>query len=132
MRSSTGALGFDEMAEHLITETNIVRYLPIPPDQMAAAMRVTGASDFAIDTALAHLEYWRTGLGAEVTHVAQQLLGRPPRTFATFAADHSAVFTGAPAQRPSGDRSAHHHDTGQADNSAGAGTAGRRSRSSRR
>lgn len=97
------ALGFVELAEHLANATDTaVRYLPVAPEQTAAGMRATGAADFAIDTALAHLEYWRTGVGADVTLVAQRLLGRPQRTFATFAVDYSAAFTGTPAQRTSG------------------------------
>lgn len=57
-------------------------------------MRACGATDFAVDTALDHLEYWRTGVGAQVTSAAQRLLGRCPRTFAMFAADHAALIAG--------------------------------------
>jgi hypothetical protein len=91
--SGPTALGFAELAEHPAAATGrVVRYLPVSPGEAAATIRARGAADFAIDTALAHLVYWRTGVGAQMTSAAQRLLDRCPRTFAMFAADHAALI----------------------------------------
>jgi hypothetical protein len=37
------------------------------------------------------------GHGATVTNEVARLTGRPPRTFAQFAADHQAAFDGQPS-----------------------------------
>jgi uncharacterized protein YbjT (DUF2867 family) len=100
--SGPAALGFDELAERIGAATGrVVRYARVTPGELAAAMRAGGASDFATDTAVAHFEYWRTGVGAEVTPTAERLLGRSPRTFATFASDHAALITGPESVDPS-------------------------------
>jgi uncharacterized protein YbjT (DUF2867 family) len=56
--SGPTALGFAELAEHLAAATGrVVRYWRVSPGEAAATMRARGATDFAIDTALAHLVY---------------------------------------------------------------------------
>lgn len=87
---------FAELAEQLGDATaRPVRYLPVPASQAAATMRDAGATDFVIETALAHLRYWRTGAGTQVNRIVQQLLGRPPCPFAAFATDHADLATAA-------------------------------------
>ncbi|MFI6167873.1 NAD(P)H-binding protein [Nocardia sp. NPDC051052] len=59
-------------------------------------MRSAGLSEAFIDAALAGQAYVRGGGNAVVTDDLRQALGRAPRTYAEWAADHAAVFRAAP------------------------------------
>jgi uncharacterized protein YbjT (DUF2867 family) len=99
------ALGFAELASQLTRAVRApIAYaeLPIaelPVAQARARMRATGMPEFLLEEAIAHFDYWRTGVGAEVTSHLGDLIGRPPRRFAAFAHDHADAF-----RRPAPDR----------------------------
>ncbi|MEV6557068.1 SDR family oxidoreductase [Nocardia sp. NPDC051756] len=76
----------------------------VPNDAAREHMRAAGLSEAFIDGALAGQEYVRSGGNAVVTDDLRQALGRAPRTYAEWAADHAALFREAPigAARGSG------------------------------
>ncbi|MFI7003989.1 SDR family oxidoreductase [Nocardia sp. NPDC050175] len=68
----------------------------VPNEAAREHMRAAGLSEAFIDGALAGQEYVRSGGNAIVTDDLRQALGRAPRTYAEWAADHAAVFREAP------------------------------------
>jgi uncharacterized protein YbjT (DUF2867 family) len=95
------ALGFAELASQLSRAIGApIAYAELPVDQAAARMRATGMPEFLLEEAIAHFDYWRTGVGAEVTSHLGDLVGRPPRRFAAFAHDHADAFRGPAPDRP--------------------------------
>jgi uncharacterized protein YbjT (DUF2867 family) len=87
------ALGFAELARQLTRAIGApIAYADLPVDQSRARMRAAGMPEFLLQEAIAHFDYWRTGVGAEVTSHLGDLIGRPPRTFAAFAHDYADAF----------------------------------------
>ncbi|WP_069162106.1 NAD(P)H-binding protein [Nocardia altamirensis] len=67
------------------------------PDAVAREhLRAAGRSDEFIDGALAGQAFVRTGGNAVLTDDVHKVLGRPPRTFADWAAAHATAFAAAP------------------------------------
>ncbi|MFC9434409.1 SDR family oxidoreductase [Nocardia sp. NPDC057030] len=69
----------------------------VPNEAARDHMRAAGRSEEFIDGALAGQEYIRSGGNAVVTDDLRRALGRAPRTYAEWAADHAALFRPAPA-----------------------------------
>ncbi|MFE9582884.1 NAD(P)H-binding protein [Nocardia sp. NPDC006044] len=69
----------------------------VPNDAAREHMRTAGLSEAFIDGALAGQEYVRSGGNAVLTDDFREALGRSPRTYAEWAADHAALFREAPA-----------------------------------
>jgi uncharacterized protein YbjT (DUF2867 family) len=68
-----------------------LRYQEVPPDAVKQAMVAQGfAAPFV--TALLALQAAAVGKPAETTSEVDKILGRPARTFADWAADHTADF----------------------------------------
>jgi len=87
------ALGFGELAGQLARAVGApIAYAELPVDQAWARLRVAGMPEFLLEEAMAHFDYWRTGVGAEVTSHLGDLIGRPPRTFTAFAHDYADAF----------------------------------------
>jgi uncharacterized protein YbjT (DUF2867 family) len=91
------ALGFAELASQLAKAVGApITYAELPVDQARARLYAAGMPEFVLQEAIAHFDYWRTGVGAEVTSHLGDLIGRPPRRFAAFAHDYADVFRPAP------------------------------------
>lgn len=91
------ALGFAELASQLARAVGApTAYAELPVDQARARMRAAGMPEFVLEEAIAHFDYWRTGVGGEVTSHLGDLIGRPPRRFAAFAHDYADAFRPAP------------------------------------
>ena len=102
------ALGFAELASQLTRAVGApIAYAELPIDQARAGMRVAGMPEFVLEEAIAHFDYWRTGVGAEVTSHLGDLIGRPPRRFAAFAHDHADAFRRLSPDRPGTAAAAH-------------------------
>jgi uncharacterized protein YbjT (DUF2867 family) len=102
------ALGFTELASQLTRAVGApIAYAELPIDQARAGMRVAGMPEFVLEEAIAHFDYWRTGVGAEVTSHLGDLIGRPPRRFAAFAHDHADAFRRLGPDRPGTAAAAH-------------------------
>jgi uncharacterized protein YbjT (DUF2867 family) len=95
------ALGFAELASQLTRAVGApIAYAELPIAQARARMRAAGMPEFLLEEVIAHFEYWRTGVGAEVTSHLGDLIGRLPRTFAAFAHDHADAFRRTAPDRP--------------------------------
>jgi uncharacterized protein YbjT (DUF2867 family) len=95
------ALSFQELASQLSKAIGApIAYAELPVEQARARMRAAGMPEFLLQQAIAHFDYWRTGVGAEVTSHLGDLIGRPPRRFAAFAHDHADAFRRAAPARP--------------------------------
>ncbi|WP_299632103.1 SDR family oxidoreductase [uncultured Roseobacter sp.] len=94
------SLSFDDVAEILSdVRAAPVKYTPITPDEMEAALKVTGMPDWSAH-ALAEIQaLFATGAYAEVLPDAERLLGRSSRSFRQFAEDHAELW------KPAGDAS---------------------------
>jgi len=94
------ALGFQELASQLTRAVGApTAYAELPMDQARDRMRAAGMPEFLLEETIAHFDYWRTGVGGEVTSHLGDLVGRPPRRFAAFAHDYADAF-----RRPAPDR----------------------------
>ena len=63
------------------------------PDEARRRMEAEGAPEWAISAQLAIAEYQRAGgPTARTTDTVEELLGRPPRSFRDFAADHAKTL----------------------------------------
>jgi hypothetical protein len=60
---------------------------------------MAGMPKFLLEEVIAHFDYWRSGVGAEIASHVADLVGRPPRTFEAFAHDYADAF-----RRPGRDR----------------------------
>ncbi|WP_067836261.1 SDR family oxidoreductase [Nocardia lijiangensis] len=70
----------------------------IPEDLARQHMLAAGMSAEYVDGALAGQAYVRAGGNAVRTDAVRTVLGRPPRTYADWAADHAHVFRPVPAR----------------------------------
>ena len=67
-------------------------FVPVPDDAARAAMVGNGMPEWLAGNLVTLFRFLRGGAGAEVTNAFQQVVGRPPRTFAEWAADYASVF----------------------------------------
>lgn len=69
----------------------------VPEDIAREHMIAAGMSPEFVEGALAGQAYVRAGGNTVRTDDVRRILGRPPRTYAEWAADHAAAFTPTPA-----------------------------------
>ena len=70
-----------------------IAYLDLSLDDARERMARAGASSSAIDGSLALAAYQRAGGKTAIVHdTVREVLGRPPRLFAAFVADHVQFF----------------------------------------
>ncbi|WP_330251308.1 SDR family NAD(P)-dependent oxidoreductase [Nocardia sp. NBC_00565] len=67
----------------------------VPEDVAREHMTAAGMSPEYVDGALAGQAYVRAGRNAIITDDIRQILARPPRSYAEWAADHASAFTSA-------------------------------------
>jgi uncharacterized protein YbjT (DUF2867 family) len=91
--SGPEAITYDRIAEHLSDAVGKpVMFIPVPDEAARAAMIGNGMPEWLADNLVTLFRLMRGGAGAEVADVVERVLGRPPRTFAQWAQDHSAAF----------------------------------------
>lgn len=66
----------------------------VPLSSFADTLRGYGMSDWYVEALVELMEMYATGAAAQLTPDAEQLLGRPLRTWEQFVTDHHATFTG--------------------------------------
>jgi uncharacterized protein YbjT (DUF2867 family) len=92
------ALSAAEVAERLSAATGRqVRSVDLGPDGYRQALAGAGMPGWLVDGVVESNTMLAAGHGATVTNEVARLTGRPPRTFAQFAADHQAAFGGQPS-----------------------------------
>ena len=92
------ALSAAEVAERLAAATgHQVRSVDLGPDGYRQALAGAGMPGWLVDGVVESNTMLAAGHGATVTNEVARLTGRPPRTFAQFAADHQAAFDGQPS-----------------------------------
>ena len=92
------ALSAAEVAERLSAATGRqVRSVDLGPDGYRQALAGAGMPGWLVDGVVESNTMLAAGHAATVTNEVASLTGRPPRTFAQFAADHQAAFGGQPS-----------------------------------
>ena len=92
------ALSGDEVAERLSAATGRqVRYVDLPPDVFGQGLAGAGMPGWLVDGVVDSNTMLAAGHAATVTNEVARLTGRPPRSFAQFAADHRVAFGGQPS-----------------------------------
>jgi uncharacterized protein YbjT (DUF2867 family) len=92
------ALSAAEVAERLSAATGRqVRSVDLGPDGYRQALAGAGMPGWLVDGVVESNTMLAAGHAATVTNEVARLTGRPPRTFAQFAADHQAAFGGQPS-----------------------------------
>ena len=92
------ALSAAEVAERLSAATGRqVRSVDLGPDGYRQALAGAGMPGWLVDGVVEGNTMLAAGHGATVTDEVARLTGRPPRTFAQFAADHRVAFGGQPS-----------------------------------
>jgi uncharacterized protein YbjT (DUF2867 family) len=92
------ALTAAEVAERLSAATGRqVRYVDVGPDAFRQALAGAGMPGWLVDGVVEGNTMLAAGHAATVTDEVARLTGRPPRTFAQFAADHQVAFGGQPS-----------------------------------
>ena len=92
------ALSAAEVAERLSAATGRhVRSVDLGPDGYRQALASAGMPGWLVDGVVESNTMLAAGHAATVTNEVARLTGRPPRTFAQFAADHQAAFGGQPS-----------------------------------
>jgi uncharacterized protein YbjT (DUF2867 family) len=92
------ALTAAEVAERLSAATRRqARYVDLPPEAFGQALAGAGLPGWLVDGLIEANTMLAAGQGATVTDEAAKVTGRPPRTFAQFAADHRVAFGGQPS-----------------------------------
>lgn len=61
-----------------------IRYVDLPPEQLAAGLRQAGMADWFVDSMLALENVKRQGWAAEVSPAVRDLTGRDPETYRSF------------------------------------------------
>ena len=88
------ALSAAEVAERLSAITGRqVRSVDLGPDGYRQALAGAGMPGWLVDGVVESNTMLAAGHAATVTNEVARLTGRPPRTFAQFAADHQAAFS---------------------------------------
>jgi uncharacterized protein YbjT (DUF2867 family) len=92
------ALSAAEVAERLAVATGRqVRSVDLGADAFRQALAGAGMPGWLVDGVVEGNTMLATDHGAAVTDEVARLTGRPPRTFAQFAADHRVAFGGQPS-----------------------------------
>jgi uncharacterized protein YbjT (DUF2867 family) len=92
------ALSAAEVAERLSAATGRqIRSVDLGPDGFRQALAGAGMPGWLVDSVVEGNTMLAAGHGATVTDEVARLTGRPPRTFAQFAADHRVAFGGQPS-----------------------------------
>ena len=91
--SGPQAITYDQIAEILTRITGRpVAFIPVPDDAARATMVERGMPEWLAGNLVTLFRLLRGGAGAEVTDSFQRVVGRAPRTFAEWAADHASLF----------------------------------------
>lgn len=89
------AISYTQIAEKLSAATGKpVRYVNVMPDDAKTNMLGTGLPAWMVDALLELYAIVRAGHGAMVTKVVEQVTGKTPRDFDSFARDHADCFKG--------------------------------------
>jgi uncharacterized protein YbjT (DUF2867 family) len=87
------AITYADVAQELsIALGRPVGYVDTPPAGAGQAMREAGLPPVVVEEFLRVFEALRAGVQAVTTPDAEELIGRRPRPFATFARDHAQIF----------------------------------------
>ncbi len=89
-----GAVTYDEVAAALTTELgHEVRYTDVPPEVTQRNLLGYGLPPSQVEDILALFEIFRAGYASTVLGTVQEVLGRAPRSLATFVHDYRSAFT---------------------------------------
>jgi uncharacterized protein YbjT (DUF2867 family) len=69
-----------------------ITYRDVPLDDLRAQLLASGAPAWLVEIRMEFTAILREGAAAAVTDVVVRTTGRPPRTFAEFAAEHAALY----------------------------------------
>jgi uncharacterized protein YbjT (DUF2867 family) len=93
------ALSMGEVAEHISAAiSKPVRYIDLSPDAYLSANLSNGMPAYTAEALVELYAERRAGKESHVFPIAEQLLGRPTRSFAEFARRHAATFNGDPSR----------------------------------
>ncbi len=88
------AVTYTDIAATLTTELgHEVRYVDVPPEVTRDNMLGFGLPAGQVDDIIALFAIFRAGQASAVSPTVQQVLGRAPRSLATFIQDHRSLFT---------------------------------------
>jgi uncharacterized protein YbjT (DUF2867 family) len=95
------ALTMAEVAEKLSAATGkTIRYVNVAPEDARKAQLAAGMPPYLADALAELFAERRRGKEAQVSPMAQTLLGRRPTSFDEFAVRHAAIFRGDQGSRP--------------------------------
>jgi uncharacterized protein YbjT (DUF2867 family) len=95
------ALTMAEVAEKLSAATGKpIRYVNVAPEDARKAQLAAGMPPYLADALAELFAERRRGKEAQVSPMAQTLLGRRPTSFDEFAVRHAAIFRGDQGSRP--------------------------------
>jgi uncharacterized protein YbjT (DUF2867 family) len=95
------ALTMAEVAEKLSAATGKpIRYVNVAPEDARKAQLAAGMPPYLADALSELFAERRKGKEAQVSPMAQTLLGRRPTSFGEFAVRHAAIFRGDQGSRP--------------------------------
>jgi uncharacterized protein YbjT (DUF2867 family) len=95
------ALTMAEVAEKLSAATGkTIRYVNVAPEEAKKAQLAAGMPPYLADALVELFAERRKGKEAQVSAMAQTLLGRRPTSFDEFAVRHAAIFRGDQRSRP--------------------------------
>lgn len=91
--SGPQAITYDQVAEALtrVAEKPVV-FIPVPDDAAYAGMIGSGMPEWLAGNLVTLFGLLRGGAASEVTDTFERVVGRAPRTFADWAADHASAF----------------------------------------
>lgn len=88
------AVTYDDIAAALTTELGQeVRYVDVPPEVIRGDLLGYGLPAGQVEDTLALFKIFRAGYASTVLSTVQEVLGRAPRSLATFVHDHRSAFT---------------------------------------
>jgi uncharacterized protein YbjT (DUF2867 family) len=95
------ALTMAEVAEKLSAATGkTIRYVNVAPEEARKAQLAAGMPPYLADALVELFAERRKGKEAQVSAMAQTLLGRRPTSFDEFAVRHAAIFRGDQRSHP--------------------------------
>lgn len=91
--SGPQAITYDEIAEHLTRVVGKpIAFIPVPDDAAHAAMIASGMPEWLAANLVTLFRQLRGGAGSDVTDGVERVVGRAPRSFADWVADHASAF----------------------------------------
>ncbi|GDY13793.1 NAD(P)-dependent oxidoreductase [Planctomycetota bacterium] len=69
-----------------------ITYVPLSPERFAGMLSQWGMEPYQATGVSELMDIWRKGWAAKVSPTVEEILGRPPRSFADFVRDHLAAF----------------------------------------